>query len=261
MARCLNSSRSRSVGLGTAALLAALGLPACGSDDPQLPGSPSPDNAAGASGEDGNAGSSGRSGSAGDGASGSAGSGALAGGSGGSAAGSAGSGSGGSGSGACQQISETHPPASASHLATCSDIPYDSNPPTGGDHYGVWAAFQSYDFAVPDGFLVHALEHGAVVFWYNCPDGCADEVAQAEAMINALPLDPLCAGLSTPRRAVLVPSPSLDARWAASAWGFLQKADCFDANSLSSFYMEHFGQGPEALCGPSGVTLTPTSCP
>ncbi len=264
MARCLNSSRFRSGGLVTAALLAALGLPACGSDN-----STTPDSNAGAAGDDGSAGSSSRSGAAGAGASGSAGSGSSAAGSGGVSSGgtgsggtgSGGTGSGGTGSGACQQISETHPPASATHLATCSDIPYDSNPPSGGNHYGVWAAYQSYDFAVPDGFLVHCLEHGAVVFWYNCPDGCADEVARAQAMIDALPLDPLCAGLGTPRRTVLVPSPNLDARWAASAWGYLQKADCFDADALSSFYMEHFGQGPEALCGGSGVTLTPTSCP
>lgn len=250
MARCLNSSRLRSGGLVTAALLATLGLPACGSDKEK----PRDDANAGAAGDDGGAGSASMSGAAGDGVSGSAGSGSQA-------AGSGGGGSGGSGSGACQQISETHPPASATHLAQCSDIPYDSNPPSGGNHYGVWAAYQSYDFAVPDGFLVHCLEHGAVVFWYNCPDGCADEVAQAEAMIDALPLDPLCAGLGTPRRTVLVPAPNLDARWAASAWGYLQKADCFDADALSSFYTEHFGQGPEALCGASGVTLTPTTCP
>jgi hypothetical protein len=248
MARSLNSSRFRSGGLVSAALLAALGMPACGSDDAKTP-----DGGAGAAGEDGSAGSS-RSGSAGDGAAGAAGSGTQQGGSAGSAAGSA-------GTGACQQLSETHPPTSQTHLAMCSDIPYDSNPPTGGDHYGFWAAFQSYDFALPDGFLVHALEHGAVVFWYNCPEGCADEVAQAEAMIAALPLDPLCAGLGTPRRTVLVPSPKLDARWAASAWGFLEKADCFDADALRSFYLEHFGQGPEALCGSAGVTLTPTTCP
>ena len=219
-------------------------MPACGSDGEKT----RDDGAAGAAGGDANAGSSGAAGSP-------VGAAGTAGGNLGSA------GSGGSSSGACQQISEAHPPASATHLAMCSDVTYDSNPPSGGNHYGVWAAFQSYDFAVPDGFLVHALEHGAVVFWYNCPDGCADEVAQAEAMINALPLDPLCAGLGTPRRTVLVPSPKLDARWAASAWGFLEKADCFDADALRSFYLAHFGQGPEALCGAAGVTLTATTCP
>ena len=249
MARCLNSSRFRSRGLVAAALLTALGVPACGSGAATTPDS------AGAAGEDGNAGSSGRSGSAGNGSSGSAGAGTQAGGSGGAA------GSGGDSSGACQQVTEAHPPASANHVTMCSDVAYDSNPPTGGDHYNVWAAFQSYDFPVPDGFLVHALEHGAVVFWYNCPDGCADEVAQAEAMIAALPLDDMCAGLGTPRRTVLVPSPQLDARWAASSWGFLEKADCFDVDALRSFYLEHYGQGRESLCGASGVTLTPTTCP
>jgi hypothetical protein len=147
------------------------------------------------------------------------------------------------------------------HLAQCSDIPYDSNPPSGGDHYGVWAAFQTYDFAVPVGFLVHALEHGAVVFWYNCPEGCADEVAQAQAMIDSFPLDPLCAGTGASRRAVLVPNPDLDARWAASAWGFLDKASCFDEAVLRSFYNDHYGNGPEALCVSSGATLTPSTCP
>jgi len=161
----------------------------------------------------------------------------------------------------CDHISEARPPASAIHFEPCSAISYDSNPPSGGNHYRVWAAFQSYDFAVPVGFLVHALEHGAVVFWYNCPEGCADEVAQAQAMIDSLPLDPLCAGTGTPRRAILVPFPDLDARWAASAWGYLDKASCFDEAVLRSFYAEHYGKGPEALCGGSGVTLTPSSCP
>jgi hypothetical protein len=222
-------------------------VPACSSDaaNPADDGGP-------AGGGAGSASVSGPAGSGGA-ASGAAGSGSQAGG----AAGAAGSGA----TGACAQISESHPPASATHLATCSDIPYDSNPPSGGNHYGVWAEFRSYDFAVPDGFLVHALEHGAVVFWYNCSDGCADEVAQAQAMIDALPLDDLCAGLGTPRRAVLVPSPNLDARWAASSWGFLQKADCFDADALRSFYLDHVGQGPESLCGAAGVTITPTTCP
>jgi len=142
----------------------------------------------------------------------------------------------------------------------CTAVTYDTNPPSGGNHYQAWAAFQSYDYPVPPGFLVHSLEHGAVVFWYNCPDGCADEVADAQAMIDALPLDPLCARQPTLRRTILVPSPELDARWAASSWGFLTKGDCFDAGVLAAFYTAHFGQGPEALCAP-GQDLTAGACP
>jgi hypothetical protein len=101
---------------------------------------------------------------------------------------------------------------------------------------------------LPAGFLVHALEHGAIVYWYNCPEGCADEVARAQAMIDALPVDPLCVGTSSQRRVILVPSPELDVRWAASSWGYVIKSSCFDAAALRSFYVDHVGRGPEALC-------------
>jgi Protein of unknown function (DUF3105) len=216
------SARARAWGLGCAALWAAAGGPACGSTEP--------------------GGSEATAGAAGD-------------------APGFPAGSGGSTPALCDSVFEQHPPASASHLAPCSAVSYESNPPSGGNHYGVWAEFQSYDFAVPVGFLVHSLEHGAVVFWYNCPDGCAEEVARASAMIDSFPLDPLCAGTGAPRRAILVPSPDLDARWAASAWGFLEKADCFDEAVLRSFYADHYGQGPEDLCVAPGTTLTASTCP
>ena len=82
------------------------------------------------------------------------------------------------------------------HIDTCSAITYPDNPPAGGNHYQVWAAYQSFSFAVPRGFWVHNLEHGAVVYSYNCPDGCPDEVADVEALINALPVDEACKVLS-----------------------------------------------------------------
>jgi hypothetical protein len=150
------------------------------------------------------------------------------------------------------------PPTSANHLEECSDIPYSTNPPSGGDHYQFWAAFQTYDTPVRPGYLVHSLEHGAVVFWYNCPEGCADEVDQVQAFIDALPEDPLCT--TVPRRTVLVPYPELASRWAASAWGFALTADCFDADAFGAFYAAHTGQGREDLCG-NGQTSVATRCP
>jgi uncharacterized protein DUF3105 len=164
------------------------------------------------------------------------------------------------GSGACNVRIQESPPSSATHLLLCSATSYTTNPPSGGPHYAIWPAFQSYDFALADGFLVHALEHGAVVFWYNCPEGCADEVAQVEAFIGALPEDPLCSGSGSPRRAVLTPSPRLTSRWAASAWGFALSADCFDESAFAAFYTEHYGQGPEQLCNP-GNAFTENPCP
>lgn len=181
-------------------------------------------------------------------------------GSGGAAGQSSSAGAGGSGAGQCESIITEYPPASANHLTACSSLSFDSNPPAGGDHYAVWAAYQSYEFPVPAGFLVHSLEHGAVVYWYNCPDGCADEVARAQAMIDALPVDPLCAGTSAQRRVILVPSPELDVRWAASSWGYIIKADCFDPDALRTFYIDHFGRAREDLCN-DGQVIARDACP
>lgn len=220
----------------------ALGLAGCGSDsdDPEPSGSAGIGAGAGGSAT-ATAGSGGSAGQT-------------------AAAGSSGSGGGGSGSGVCESVITEYPPASFNHVTNCSPLTFDSNPPAGGDHYAVWAAFQTYDFPVPAGYLVHSLEHGAVVYWYNCPDGCPDEVAQAQAMIDALPSDPLCAGTSSQRRVILVPSPELDVRWAASSWGYIIKADCFDADALSTFYMEHVGQAREDLCN-DGLAFDSNPCP
>ena len=161
--------------------------------------------------------------------------------------------------GECNAIETSFENGSAGHLPNCSETDYPMSPPVFGDHYQSWAAFQTYDFPVPLGFLVHALEHGAVVFFYDCPDGCADEVSEVSDFIAALPSDPICAAHGVERRAILVPRPGLGARWAAAAWGFSLTADCFDAELFSAFYDQHVGRGPESLCHP-GLALTSDPC-
>ena len=53
--------------------------------------------------------------------------------------------------------------------------PFNSNPPAGGAHYATdfpSKFYQEADLATlpknPQGYLVHSLEHGYVIFWYNC---------------------------------------------------------------------------------------------
>jgi Protein of unknown function (DUF3105) len=178
-------------------------------------------------------------------------------------AGSAGSspgGSGGTGNGACNVLTVDSPPTSAAHIAQCSEVIYATNPPSGGQHYGDWAAFQTYDFPLAAGNLVHNLEHGGVVFWYNCPEGCAEEVADVQALIDGLPADPLCQGTGVERRAILVPYPELATRWGVSAWGSALTADCVDEEAFITFYVQHFGRGPEQLCI-AGEAFTADPCP
>lgn len=154
--------------------------------------------------------------------------------------------------GVCNVQPKTVTGLDQTHLSVCSEVSYPDNPPAGGHHYSVWAAYQSYSFPVPRGFWVHDLEHGAIVFSYNCtdlPDGCAEEVAQVQALIDALPVDLSCPA-AAPRRVVLTPDPLLDVRWGVSAWGFTLRADCVDEQRFRRFYANHYGQGPEDLCAP-----------
>lgn len=147
--------------------------------------------------------------------------------------------------GTCQVVTAQHPLEGATHVAVCSRVTYGTNPPSSGNHYPSWAAFQTYAEPVPPGFLVHDLEHGALVFSYHC-DACQTQVAALQSIIDGLPADPLCrAGL---KRVVLAPDPALDAGFAIAAWGHTLTAQCVDVAAFTAFAQLHYGQGPEAVC-------------
>jgi len=162
--------------------------------------------------------------------------------------------------GACMATIAKHPNEGATHV-DCLPVPtYGTNPPSSGNHYMIWADYKTYPTPVPWGHLVHSLEHGAIVIVYNCPgpDGCPAEVARAQAMIDGLPypLDPAdvdvaggtaCAS-DTKGRIILAPDPTLDVRWAASAWTWTLRASCFDEATFSAFARAHYAQGSENFC-------------
>jgi hypothetical protein len=135
----------------------------------------------------------------------------------------------------------------AIHIAVCTPIQYPTNPPTGGPHYPYWAAFKTYTTPVPRGFYVHDLEHGAIVITYNCPGGCDAELSQLQAWIDARPADPLCTA-PLRSRIVVTPDPLLDVRFAASAWGWALKSQCFDLAMLGPFIDAHYAMAPENFC-------------
>ncbi|HEY8040002.1 MAG TPA: DUF3105 domain-containing protein [Polyangiaceae bacterium] len=152
----------------------------------------------------------------------------------------------------CAVEIDSPPLMTAQHVPIGSDITWDSNPPSSGPHYPIWAAYQAYATPVPRGYYVHDLEHGAVVLLYNCPGdgGCPDVVAALQAASDAIADDPLCAatGQGVRVRTVITPDPLLDVPVAAAAWGWVYKAQCADLPTLQHFAIDHYGQGPEVLC-------------
>ncbi len=160
---------------------------------------------------------------------------------------SAGTGGGPADGGACNTVVTKFPTEPGVHVDICSPIIWNSNPPSNGEHYPIWAAFKTYTTPVPRGFYVHDLEHGAVVLLYNCPSGCDAEVAQLQALIDARPNDPLCVA-PVNARMVLTPDPLIPTKFAASAWGYTLTADCVDPAAFTQFINDRYGMGTEVLC-------------
>lgn len=165
--------------------------------------------------------------------------------------------------GACSYMNCRVPNAGANHVAACSEVSYATNPPTSGTHYEMWADFRVYDEPVPWGFLVHSLEHSAVILAYNCERAAevgidCDELSSALADFREdWPQDSLCN--ETRNRVMVVPDPELDAPFAAVAWEHYMKGDCFDPELVSDFIEAHYGQTYENICIP-GVDPSSYDC-
>lgn len=54
------------------------------------------------------------------------------------------------------------------HVEDIAGIQYNSNPPTSGTHFPMWAKGGVYDRLISDGYLLHSLEHGYVIISYDC---------------------------------------------------------------------------------------------
>jgi len=135
------------------------------------------------------------------------------------------------------------------HVAPCTPLVPASMPPTSGTHYSLWADFGVYDAPVPWGFLVHAMEHGAVVIAYRCDDPACTLRDDLEALVNAQPADPLCRD-DDPARFILAPAPDLEWPIAVLAWERQYVATCLDLPSMQDFIDASYGRAPENFCAP-----------
>jgi hypothetical protein len=133
--------------------------------------------------------------------------------------------------------------ASSPHLPTDSDPgQYNSNPPTSGLHYAdtLTAGFyETNDHQYPEGYLIHNLEHGYVIFWYNCD--LLDESACSELKLQIRSVMDELKGF----KMIAYPWASLDVPVAMTSWGRIQKFETFDANKAKAFYRANLNKAPE----------------
>lgn len=115
-------------------------------------------------------------------------------------------------------------------------IDYPELPPAGGSHDSCWLDYGVYSSPpAPPERWVHNLEHGAVVYLYNCPGGCDADVTALEQLVEGLP------------RIILTPYADMPPGFAAVAWGQRLVSSCLDLDALMAFFLAHYDNAPESV--------------
>ncbi len=133
--------------------------------------------------------------------------------------------------------------ASNDHIPEGSDPgEYSTNPPSSGPHYAqeMDAGFyETNNYPYPAGYLVHNLEHGYVIFWYNCAlldeNGCEELKANLKAFIDEV----------NNFKVIAYPWDSINVPVVITSWGRLQEMETFDAGQARAFYDTNLNKAPE----------------
>lgn len=120
------------------------------------------------------------------------------------------------------------------HVPEGTQITYNSNPPSSGSHYGITQHAGVYDKPPADGYLVHSLEHGAVILWYNPKQLSKDQVEQLKNIFNR-----------TSGKGIMTPRESMDVSVAVSSWGRVLKLKTIDEKQIKAFFDTNINRGPE----------------
>ena len=144
--------------------------------------------------------------------------------------------------GAEQWISqvESAPSQGNQHVASGTNIDYERVPPLSGAHYGDQVTSAGYyEETPPLGAVVHALEHGAVVIYYD-PAALTPE-AEASLRAWAQHHQDYWAGV------VVAPNPNENPEhpYVLTAWRHELALDGYDAQAVQAFAGEYLGRGPE----------------
>lgn len=126
--------------------------------------------------------------------------------------------------------------------------PFNSDPPTSGRHYpGTFDAgfYHESDLARlpehPEGYIVHNLEHGYVIFWYNCAlldeESCSELKSDIQSVMQSF----------GNAKVIAFPWESLQEPVVMTSWGRMQRFENFDIREASRFVRNNRNKAPEPL--------------
>lgn len=121
------------------------------------------------------------------------------------------------------------------HVQGKDHDPYNSDPPTSGAMWNGTAGPGIKSEEVDDELLVHSLEHGAAIVYYNAqlPQD------QVEKITNAFK--------AASGKKIMVPRKNLDVPLALTSWGRLMKLETVDEKIIQEFIETNNDRSPEKM--------------
>ena len=113
-------------------------------------------------------------------------------------------------------------------------------PPTSGTHYGTPADAGFYNSPVPDGNLIHSLEHGYVIIWYNC-----DPLSESECNDMKDGIADIVERDFSSNKVIGMPRDGMETTIALTTWGRISRLDSFDEDHIKGFIRANRGVAPE----------------
>lgn len=133
------------------------------------------------------------------------------------------------------------------HVAVGQDPgPLNSDPPASGPHYPQSldpGFYRTSDSAAqhehPEGYLLHNLEHGYIIFWYNCElleeAECETLMGNIQSVLDSYP----------GKKLIAFPWMSTEHPLVLTSWGRKQAFESFDLDRVERFIRRNHNQAPE----------------
>lgn len=142
--------------------------------------------------------------------------------------------------GGCEEVIKV-----VSTMHTNMPVVYSDPPPTSGPHNPCWGRWGVHDEPLAAERWVHNLEHGGVVFLYNCPDGCEEDVAALKQLNQHR------------YRTIITAYADLPTRFGVVSWGHRLLSPCLDLEAYDEFYNRNFDHAPESNANPPNPSCPP----
>jgi len=135
-------------------------------------------------------------------------------------------------------MGEAVPISESYHVESIEDAEYTSDPPTSGIHLEQSASAGFYgDEEVSDGLLIHSLEHGYTIIWYDCSplsDGeCQDLASDIESYVSGR------------AKTIGIAKDGMESTVILTSWGRMMQFDTFDRQIATDFHRANTRLAPE----------------